>query len=101
MLEIARYLHEEKKQRRPLHNNPGNTNLIESGNFYGIVGKSKQLQTVLDEVQLVAPADSSVIIMGKRVLVKSGSQNASMLCRHGNAKPLVKSKLCGNARNAC
>lgn len=68
MLEIATYLHENSLQSilgneidvRPLRSNQELP--IE---FPGIIGKSKGLQTVLKYLKIVAPTDTSVLILGE------------------------------------
>lgn len=68
MLEIAGYMHEQNKRISLAKENLSPVSAgkkQQEGNFFGIIGKSKQLQDVLEQLQLVAPADTSVLILGE------------------------------------
>lgn len=103
-LEIARYLHEHslesmmRKGTLPqtarhlqaianagIKDNPQNEH-----NFHGIVGKSQSLKTVLNHIQIVAPTDTSVLILGES---GTGKESAA-LCVHQlsprKSRPLIK-----------
>lgn len=82
MLEIANYAHthsltsllqnteeakagETKSRGYPSKNNIQNISEVQSINFHGIIGKSEKLKEVLQNVQIVAPTDTSVLILGE------------------------------------
>ncbi|RYY19083.1 MAG: sigma-54-dependent Fis family transcriptional regulator [Chitinophagaceae bacterium] len=70
MLEIARYLHERSLDNlvRKVHNQQGNRKSEDSvteDNFLGIIGRSAGLKLVLHHLKIVAPTDTSVLILGE------------------------------------
>ncbi|MCG2615505.1 sigma-54 dependent transcriptional regulator [Terrimonas sp. NA20] len=72
-LEVARYLHNHslesiiRKEAGGVQPAPQKlAATVSSGqNFFGIVGNSQRLQTVLHHLKLVAPSDTSVLILGE------------------------------------
>ena len=105
-LEIAKYLHEhslESMRRKgslsqsqnifgPLTTGESTNrkNQFHIENFHGIVGKSQSLKTVLNHLQIVAPSDTSVLILGES---GTGKESAAA-CIHQTSprklKPLIK-----------
>jgi two-component system response regulator HydG len=72
MLEIARYLHQHnlesisrERSEKIESNNVGATSQNRENIFYGIIGSSRKLTQVLDHVQIVAPSNTSVLILGE------------------------------------
>ena len=70
MLEIARYLHSngiESIKRNADRDTAAqkNTTVGQKEKFTGIVGHNKHLRTVLEHLQIVAPTDTSVLILGE------------------------------------
>lgn len=64
MLEIAEYLHLNNSGSSTAGSvNP--TQPLTEGNFYGIIGKSARLLSMLKLLKVVAPTDTSVLILGE------------------------------------
>lgn len=94
MLEIANYQHNHSlqsllKEQGQTTQDPGVSKAAEQ-NFYGIIGKSKKLATVIRHLRIVAPTDTSVLILGE-----SGTGKERIAeCIHEQStrkmKPLVK-----------
>lgn len=95
MLEIARYQHEHsissiiKKASHTTAGKKGNT-VLSADNFYGIIGKSTQLRQLIEHLQLVAPADTSVLILGETGTGKERVAECIHELSPRNKKPLVK-----------
>jgi len=87
-LDIANYLHEQKQRFQQRDKNlPKITQAVK---FDGIVGNSSGLQKVLKLVKIVAPTDTSVLILGesgtgKEKIVESIHANSLR-----SSKPLIK-----------
>ena len=78
-LEIARYLHENslesiirkepgrhaQNKKSPDTKRSVDYSIDDQNNFLGIIGKNKELKTVLEHLQIVAPTDTSVLILGE------------------------------------
>ncbi|MHA4844840.1 sigma-54-dependent transcriptional regulator [Flavitalea antarctica] len=70
MLEIARYLHERsldnmvREGRTQPVKRKSETGISED-NFFGIIGRSSGLKLVIDHLAIVAPTDTSVLILGE------------------------------------
>ena len=64
-LDIAHYLHEQKLKLIPQIKAAPEKNLIADASFNGIVGNSVKLQQVLHLVKIVAPTDTSVLVLGE------------------------------------
>ena len=65
-MDIALYLHRQKLalRRRDRTHKIKVADLPDEG-FQGIIGKSQKLQQVIDDLQVVAPTDTSVLILGE------------------------------------
>lgn len=96
-LEIAHYLHQNSLEA-VIRNNPviagipaaqhADTNT--STGIQGIVGKGKAIQTVLKYLRVVAPSDTSVLILGESGTGKERiAENVHLLSARKN-KPLVR-----------
>lgn len=86
MLEVAHYLHAhhlESMLPRVVKNAPKDT-------FHGIIGKSQQLKNVLDHLQIVAPAETSVLILGESGTGKERIAECIHELSPRRNKPLVK-----------
>ncbi|MBO9659687.1 MAG: sigma-54-dependent Fis family transcriptional regulator [Chitinophagaceae bacterium] len=97
-LEVARYLHnhslEAIMRKATSADLPGPQKPAVVANsardFFGIVGNSQRLQTVLHHLKLVAPTDTSVLILGES---GTGKEKVAELIHHfsGRAsRPMVK-----------
>lgn len=65
MIEIARHRHQHGVRSLTAKYASNEKKQTASGVFPGIVGKNKKLQTVLAQVELVAPTQTSVLILGE------------------------------------
>jgi DNA-binding NtrC family response regulator len=70
MLEIAQYLHKHGVESVMRQQTTGTVEqevnaLTGNDHFYGITGKSAKLQQVLSHLRVVAPSDTSVLIIGE------------------------------------
>jgi two-component system, NtrC family, response regulator HydG len=108
MIEIARYHHlhslEAFIRKGILDANTNQPVMVEKGNdfkrlfpepvdgnsFYGIIGKSEKLRTVLKLVQLVAPSSTSVIILGETGTGKESVAKTIHELSQRKGKPLIK-----------
>lgn len=93
MLEIAHYLHEhgiESVIRNKAATVKKKNAFAEEDNFYGIIGKSEKLKTVLQYLQLVAPTDTSVLITGETGTGKERVAECIHKLSMRSNKPLVK-----------
>jgi transcriptional regulator with GAF, ATPase, and Fis domain len=95
MLEIARYLHQNglesaiKKERAPTTGKKPGTS-ISPDNFCGIIGKSRVLKDVLQHLEIVAPTDTSVLILGETGTGKERIAECIHELSGRSKKPLVK-----------
>ena len=65
-MDIALYLHRQKLAlRRPDRTQKIKVADLPDEGFQGIIGKSQKLQQVIDDLQVVAPTDTSVLILGE------------------------------------
>jgi len=94
MLEIARYLHEHNISAvKKAAAKPGVTkenNILTSDNFYGIIGKSESIRLVIEHLQIVAPTDTSVLILGETGTGKERIASCLHELSARNKKPLIK-----------
>lgn len=95
MLEIARYMHDHSLEKiirekpEPQYYQTGKT-IIHEDNFMGIIGKSKSLHKVLDHLQLVAPTDTSVLILGESGTGKERIAECIHELSARKTRPLIK-----------
>lgn len=105
-LEIARYLHgnslESMRRRGSLQQVAADgessdrttpaksTDPFLIGTTNGIIGKSQQLKTVLEHLQIVAPSDTSVLIMGESGTGKERFASCIHRMSPRKLKPLIK-----------
>jgi len=87
-LDIANYLHEQKQKF--LQNTDNLPKLAQISGFDGIIGNSPGLQKVFKLIKIVAPTNTSVLILGE-----SGTGKERIVdCIHSNSprssKPLIK-----------
>jgi two-component system, NtrC family, response regulator HydG len=94
MMEIANYLHKNRFEQEPVSGNkqsPGKTKVVTgTRDLEGIIGESDVLKTVLQQLRLVAPTDTSVLILGE---TGTGKERIAELIHEfsgRNKKPLVK-----------
>jgi two-component system, NtrC family, response regulator HydG len=95
MLEIANYLHGHSLQSLLLESNQtqpdaGASKISTDTNFFGIIGKSKQLEKVLKHLRIVAPTDTSVLILGESGTGKERIAECIHEQSNRKLKPLVK-----------
>ncbi|MDO1449694.1 sigma-54 dependent transcriptional regulator [Rhodocytophaga aerolata] len=90
-LDIARYLHEHNLQSaiRKEFQQPASVSL-QNANFKGIIGKSQALSTVLNHVLIVAPTDTSVLLLGESGTGKERIADAIHMHSFRKSKPLIK-----------
>jgi len=89
-LDIAAYLHEQKQNLAARREILSQELFSQSEVLPGIIGKSLKLQHTLDMIRVVAPTDTSVLILGE-----SGTGKERVVdCIHNlssrKAKPLIK-----------
>lgn len=95
MLEIAKYLHEHSLKKimhgktEPLYREAGKT-VMHEDNFLGIIGRSGSLHAALHHLQLVAPTDTSVLILGESGTGKERVAECIHELSARNSKPLIK-----------
>ncbi|HJT72997.1 MAG TPA: sigma-54 dependent transcriptional regulator, partial [Chitinophaga sp.] len=89
MLEIAVYQHvngrEALLKKQHLVNKPQT-----EGNFHGILGSSPVLKQVIEQLQIVAPTDTSVLILGESGTGKERVAEVIHQLSNRNRGPLVK-----------
>ncbi|MFT3822697.1 MAG: sigma-54 dependent transcriptional regulator [Chitinophagaceae bacterium] len=97
-LEIARYLYQHsldslvrKEEAAP---QPSNTHQQKATDtlpaFHGIIGKSTALQTALHHIEIVAPSDTSVLILGENGTGKERVADVIHQLSKRNGKPFIK-----------
>lgn len=85
MLEVAHYLHANSLDAIMQQKPP----VVKDG-FSGIIGKSPKLQTVLEHLQIVAPVDTSVLILGESGTGKERIAECIHELSPRKAHPLIK-----------
>lgn len=94
MLEIARYLHLHNMQsmldKAPATVLTGTKPLPQVDNFRGIIGKSRKLQQVINLIRIVAPVDTSVLILGESGTGKERVATCIHELSLRNKRPLIK-----------
>lgn len=94
MLEIARYLHQSSldlQVRTKTGNNERKKDPVaQVDNFHGIIGRSPQLGHVLNNLQIVAPVDTSVLILGESGTGKERIADCIHELSPRRLKPLIK-----------
>ncbi|MGM9478187.1 sigma-54-dependent transcriptional regulator [Pedobacter sp. GSP4] len=89
-IDIANYLHEQKLKLKFRSEHVAKDAFIQHQDFEGIIGKSEGLKTVFNHVKLVAPTDTTVLILGESGTGKErlvDSLHAQSLRKNG---PLIK-----------
>ncbi|MBL7780107.1 MAG: sigma-54-dependent Fis family transcriptional regulator [Saprospiraceae bacterium] len=86
-LDIAWYRHEQTLKLSPKKNGPLPEN---THSFEGIIGKSRSLLAVLQQIEQVAPADTSVLILGESGTGKEQICNCIHRLSPRKSGPLVK-----------
>jgi DNA-binding NtrC family response regulator len=93
MLEIAHHLHEHSLEA-VVRNTPMQQAASMQGltgqEFSGIIGRSEKLRAVLHHLQLVAPSDTSVLVLGESGTGKERIAESIHERSPRNKKPLVK-----------
>lgn len=93
MLEIAKHLHEHNLDcilRSTKNNKATHAGSSESSAFRGIIGKSEKLLEVLSHLQIVAPSETSVLILGESGTGKERLAECVHELSPRGRKPLVK-----------
>jgi formate hydrogenlyase transcriptional activator len=85
-----RVLMEQEKTRLQTHNEYLQEEIKQFHHFDEIVGRSATLDSVLDEVRLVAPADSTVLILGETGTGKELIARAIHSASSRRERPLIK-----------
>lgn len=91
-LDIAWYLHEQNRASRQLQEEVKKQMLPPSGveEFKTIVGQSKPLKKVLEAISLVAPSDTSVLLLGESGTGKEKVADCIHAMSHRRSKPFIK-----------
>jgi two-component system response regulator HydG len=91
-LEIALYLHEQRSKLRTVKTQAKARPLPATGNalFANIIGESPLLQAVLQDVQVVAPTDTSVLLLGETGTGKEAIAQMIHQLSQRKEGPLVK-----------
>jgi two-component system response regulator HydG len=94
MMEIAHYLHKNRFEQGVPNTNKqlaGKARVVaEARELHGVIGESDELKTVLQQLRVVAPTDTSVLILGE---TGTGKERIAELIHESsgrNKKPLVK-----------
>jgi len=87
-LDIAHYLHEQKQTIRDRETFLAT--FEKPSTFTGIIGSSEELQKVLHLVKVVAPTDTSVLILGESGTGKEGIAENIHAVSSRKSKPLIK-----------
>lgn len=93
MLEIAQHLHEHSLDamlKSVNDSKPAFNELVQSQAFKGVIGKSEKLLKVLSHLQIVAPAETSVLILGESGTGKERLAECVHELSPRARKPLVK-----------
>lgn len=86
MLEVAHYLHANSLDAIMQQKPPA----VAQDSFSGIIGKSPKLQTVLEHLRIVAPVDTSVLILGESGTGKERIAECIHALSPRKSHPLVK-----------
>ncbi|WP_343303631.1 sigma-54 dependent transcriptional regulator [Chitinophaga niabensis] len=86
MLEVAHYLHANSLDAIMQQKPP----IVAADSFSGIIGKSPKLQTVLEHLRIVAPVDTSVLILGESGTGKERIAECIHALSPRKSHPLVK-----------
>jgi DNA-binding NtrC family response regulator len=87
-LEIANYLHEQKQTIRDRETFLAT--FEKPSTFPGIIGNSPELQKIFHLVKVVAPTDTSVLILGESGTGKEGIAENIHAASSRKSKPLIK-----------
>jgi formate hydrogenlyase transcriptional activator len=107
---LRRLLHERRRLRSGVHHLPGEVRAASA--FTGVIGRSCALRAALSQVEIVAPADSTVLLLGEtgtgkeliaRVIHERSRRSASAFVALNCAalpESLVESELFGHEKGA-
>jgi formate hydrogenlyase transcriptional activator len=107
---LRRLLHERRQPRSEVHNLPGEMRAASA--FTGVIGRSCALRAALGQVEIVAPADSTVLLLGEtgtgkeliaRVIHERSRRSANAFVALNCAalpESLVESELFGHEKGA-
>jgi DNA-binding NtrC family response regulator len=87
-LDIAHYLHEQKEKLRQRENFLAT--FPKAATFTGIIGEGEALKRMLQLVQIVAPTDTSVLLLGESGTGKEGLADAIHYNSRRKNKPFIK-----------
>ncbi|MBV7529789.1 sigma-54 dependent transcriptional regulator [Chitinophaga sp. sic0106] len=88
MLEIAVYQH--NNGREALLKNPVRKKTASNGNFHGIYGNSQALNQVVEQLEVVGPTDTSVLLLGESGTGKERMAEVIHQLSNRSKGPLVK-----------
>ncbi|SHL09566.1 DNA-binding transcriptional response regulator, NtrC family, contains REC, AAA-type ATPase, and a Fis-type DNA-binding domains [Chitinophaga jiangningensis] len=88
MLEIAVYQH--SNGREALLKNTSRKKVNSNGNFHGIYGSSQALHQVVEQLEVVAPTDTSVLLLGESGTGKERMAEVIHKLSNRSKGPLVK-----------
>ncbi|MDB4923246.1 sigma-54 dependent transcriptional regulator [Mucilaginibacter sp.] len=89
MLDVAWYLHQERQESVKNKQNDTAPYPSPGNEFQGIIGQSKSFFEVLDNVRIVAPSDTSVLILGESGTGKELIAKAIHRASSRKAKPMI------------
>jgi two-component system response regulator HydG len=89
MLDVAWYLHQQNQELIQNKQNKLSTEPATSDQFQNIIGKSKNFLSVLDNVRIVGPSETSVLILGES---GTGKELIAQAIHHSSprkSKPII------------
>ncbi|OOQ57773.1 sigma-54-dependent transcriptional regulator [Mucilaginibacter pedocola] len=89
-LNIAAYLHEQKQKLNQRHQAILEEKFVQAPGIKGIIGESHKILHVLNLIKVVAPVDTSVLILGESGTGKELIVDSIHHLSKRRAKPLVK-----------
>jgi len=95
MLEIAKYLHRHgiqsvMRQQQDKASSKNKNKGLPGDVFHGIIGRGEKLREVLDHLQIVAPVDTSVLILGESGTGKERIAECIHELSSRHALPMIK-----------
>ncbi|TCD26585.1 sigma-54-dependent Fis family transcriptional regulator [Pedobacter psychrodurus] len=89
-IDIANYLHEQKLKLKFRSEHVAKDAFVQHRDFEGIIGKSQALNTVFNHIKLVAPTDTSVLILGESGTGKERLVDSLHAQSLRKSRPLIK-----------
>jgi len=89
-IDIANYLHQQKLKLKFRNEHVSKDAFVQHKDFEGIIGQSESLRTVFNHIKLVAPTDTSVLILGESGTGKERLVDSLHFQSLRKNKPLIK-----------